>query len=591
MTPKRFQRLLWLSLAVPTALILIMASIVFFEVGQLRMALDWVDHTDAVIAETRATQRRIIDVESGLRGYLLVGRPEFLASAKHIDGIDTQFARVEEMVADNPSQRQRLVDIYAKYLKFQDYAKEMVRLRDAKGDYADVQRNLEGKRLMDDIRADFVTTLNVEQQLRDTRLKKATAIDDEFKLSLAGLSLALATTLVLFSRFQLRNLARQYDSALRTTREREAQERERKQWFVTLLRSVGDAVIATDAQGRITFMNPSAEAATGWSEEEARSQPLYNVFRIVNESTRETVENPVDKIRRLNMVVGLANHTVLIRKDGVELNIDDSGAPIRDDLGNMVGIILVFRDITAQHQMERTLRTSEKLALAGRITASVAHEIHNPLDTVGNLLHLIRLQDGNQRTSEYAELAHQELQRISQVTRSMLNLYRESESPVSVPLADILDSALSLLETQAKSKEARISRNLSPDTVIEGFPAELRQVFTNLVHNALDAIPQGGRIKIESSLPDGQNVCITVSDNGKGIACQDLPRLFQPLFTTKGQNGTGLGLWVSKGIIEKHGGIISVQTDSTLEQSWTTFCVVLPRRFPAEAIHRSMEAA
>jgi PAS domain S-box-containing protein len=569
-----------------------MASIVFFEVGQLRKALDWVDHTDAVIAETRATQRRIIDVESGLRGYLIVGRPEFLASARHLEGIDAQFARVEEMVADNPAQRQRLVNIYAKYLKFMDYSKEMVRLRDTNGDYANAQRNLEGKQLMDDIRADFVTALNVEQQLRDSRLSRATAIDDEFKLSLAGLSLALATTLVLFSRFQLRNLARQYDSALRTTREREAQERERKQWFLTLLRSVGDAVIATDAQGRITFMNPSAEAATGWSEEEARSQQLYNVFRIVNETTRETVENPVDKIRRLNMIVGLANHTVLIRKDGAELNIDDSGAPIRDDLGNMVGIILVFRDITAQYQMERTLRTTEKMALAGRITASVAHEIHNPLDTVGNLLHLIRLQDGNQLTAEYAKLAHQELQRISQVTRSMLNLYRESESPVSIPLAEILDSALSLLEMQVKSKEARISRNLLSETQVEGFPAELRQVFTNLVHNALDAIPQGGRIRIESSLPDGQNVCITVSDNGTGVAPEDIPRLFQPLFTTKGQNGTGLGLWVSKGIIEKHGGSITVRTDSSQGQNWTTFSVILPRRFAAMEIHsRGLEAA
>jgi PAS domain S-box-containing protein len=352
------------------------------------------------------------------------------------------------------------------------------------------------------------------------------------------------------------------------------------------LRSVGDAVIATDAVGQITFINPAAELATGWSEAEAKTQSLEKVFRIFNADTREIVENPVDKVRRLNTVVGLGNHTILIRKDGTEINIDDSGAPIRNDDGSILGVILIFRDITRQYEMERTMRTTEKLALAGRITASVAHEINNPLDTIGNLLQLIHLDPGNQQTDEYAELASRELQRVNQVIRSMLSLYRESQSPVSVPLADLLRGVLSILEMHIKEKEAEISCNLLDDATVEGFPAELRQVFTNLIHNALEAIPQRGKVMIECAITQTKkDVCVAITDNGSGISEENMTRLFQPLFTTKGVNGTGLGLWVSKGIIEKHGGSIEARTENASGASGAQFIVTLRRRFPTETIH------
>jgi PAS domain S-box-containing protein len=581
LTPERFRKLLFLSLAVPTALVILMASIVAFEVGQLRQAMIWVDHTDAVIAETRASLRKIIDAETGLRGYLITGRQEFLEPLRASSGTSAgQFTQLEGMVSDNTAQKERLIENYAAFQNWLNYSKEMIRLRDSQGNYTDFERNLEGKRLMDDIRDGSATIIKVEQELRDSRLKRAAGLDDDFKFSLAGLSLALVTILVLFSRFQLRNLADQYDSALRTAEEKAVTERERKRWFSTLLRSVGDAVIATDAEGRITFMNSAAETATGWSEAEAKKQLLQKVFRIVNAATRESAENPVDKVRRMNAVVGLANHTILIRKDGREINIDDSGAPIRADDGGITGIILIFRDITRQYEMERTLRTTEKLALAGRITAGVAHEIYNPLDAVGNLLHLIQSDADNLHTSEYAELASQELKRVNQVTRSMLSLYRESQSPVPVALSDVLNGALSLLEMQIRNKEAQITCNLAQGATVEGFPAELRQVFTNLLYNALDAIPQRGQILIECTSPETQqDVCVTITDNGSGISKENLPRLFQALFTTKGVNGTGLGLWVSKGIVEKHGGSIEVNSEPAFGASGATFTVILPRRF------------
>jgi len=348
---------------------------------------------------------------------------------------------------------------------------------------------------------------------------------------------------------------------------------------------VGDAVIATNSEGQITFMNPAAEVATGWSEAEAKTLLLQEVFRIVNAETRESVENPVDKVRRLETVVGLANHTILIRKDGSEINIDDSGAPIRDVDGKIIGIILVFRDITSQYELERALRTTEKLALAGRITASVAHEINNPLDTVGNLLHLIQSDTDETRRSEYAALASLELKRVNHVTRSMLSLYREARSPVPVDLKDVVNSALTLLESQIRNKEAQVTCNLPTNSTVEGFPAELRQVFTNLLYNSLDAISQGGTILIECTTPDTEKVvCVAIADNGHGIAKENLPRLFQPLFTTKGLDGTGLGLWVCKGIMEKHGGSIEAKSGDTTGSAGATFTIILPRRFPDRRI-------
>jgi PAS domain S-box-containing protein len=163
-------------------------------------------------------------------------------------------------------------------------------------------------------------------------------------------------------------------TALAAAREALVREKEllaaQKEWLHTTLTSIGDAVIATDPDGLITLMNPIAEKLTEWNSEEAVGRPLTDVFRIVNQETRKPVENPVEKVRRLKHVVGLANHTVLIGKSGQEVAIDDSGAPIQDSQGNLAGIVLVFRDVTRQRALEIALNSNERLALAGRLSAS-----------------------------------------------------------------------------------------------------------------------------------------------------------------------------------------------------------------------------
>ncbi len=279
---------------------------------------------------------------------------------------------------------------------------------------------------------------------------------------------------------------------------------------------------------------PSPANSPGGVSKRLRVQDLQDIFKIINQETRETVENPVSKVRRLNKVVGLANHTVLISKSGKEYNIDDSGAPIRNAEGEMVGVVLVFRDITRTYQMERTLRTTEKLALAGRLSATIAHEIHNPLDTVGNVLYLIA-SDSQGEMRQHIDLAMQELQRVSQVTKSMLSLYRESKTPVSVSLKDVLESVLSLFETKISSKEASVAKSLQSGITLEGFPAELRQVFSNFVGNALDAIGQRGAISISASKTAARGdtpagVTVVIADNGSGISAGKYLQTFPAVF-------------------------------------------------------------
>src|SRR5579871_2000076 len=175
------------------------------------------------------------------------------------------------------------------------------------------------------------------------------------------------------------------------------------------------------------MMNPVAQDLTGWKQAEANGLPLEDVFRIVHETTRKPIENPVAKMKRLNSIIDLADHTVLLRKNGAELRIADSGAPIRDQTGGTAGMVLVFRDITMERRTQEALLASEKLAVAGRLAATIAHEIHNPLDSVSNLLYLMKNNPSAEESKEFLEMASSELDRVAQISRAMLGMYRESK--------------------------------------------------------------------------------------------------------------------------------------------------------------------
>ena len=398
--------------------------------------------------------------------------------------------------------------------------------------------------------------------------------------SIVGFCVLIGGILAGFGRKQLVSLSQAFNAALDSAEANAAELHEQKEWLQTTLSSIGDAVIATDAAGAITFMNSVGENLTGCTLEDAKSKPLAEVFRIVNEQSRELVENPVEKVRRMNRVVGLANHTVLISKTGEEFAIDDSGAPIRDAQGMITGIVLVFRDVTQQRHLEAALRSNERLAVAGRLSASIAHEIHNPLDTVGNLLFLLGQQVGNRPELQHLlGTAQREVHRVTQISKNMLSLHRESRTPSRVQIADLLEGVAALIEETLAKGRRKIRVEHGFEGEIEAFPAELRQVFTNLIKNAVEATAEGGRIRI-FSVPIQEAGCngvlVHVADDGVGIAEEMRPKLFTPFVSTKQENGSGLGLWASRCIVEQHGGAIRVSSSTDPQAPGTTVSVFLP---------------
>jgi signal transduction histidine kinase len=285
----------------------------------------------------------------------------------------------------------------------------------------------------------------------------------------------------------------------------------------------------------------------------------------------------------MKKVVGLANHTALISRQGREFVIDDSAAPILGPDGEMTGIVLVFHDVTEQRRTEAALIAGEKLAVAGRLAASIAHEIHNPLDSVTNLLFLLKEEADPIRRAEYLEMAEQELSRTMQISRTMLSLYRESKAPVPIDMKDLLEGVLLLLERRIALQQIEVACEFPEPCVIEGFPAELRQVVTNVLVNAVEAAGTKGRIRIRlKNVPAeefrGAGALIEVADSGPGIQNGDAHRVFRPFFTTKGEKGTGLGLWVSMGIVQKHGGMIRLQNCGEAQYPGACASIYLPAK-------------
>jgi PAS domain S-box-containing protein len=368
------------------------------------------------------------------------------------------------------------------------------------------------------------------------------------------------------------------------TKRKRAEEalRASEQRWATTLRSIGDAVISTNATGKIEFMNDVAQKLTGWSMPEAKGLDMNAIFNIVHETTRVKPESPVAKVIRLGKVVGLANHTALIRPDGTEIAIEDSAAPIRDKTGQIEGIVLVFRDVSDQRKTEKVLRDNDRLATTGRLAATIAHEIHNPLDAVGNLLFLIAQGTAEDGTREYASMASRELARTTQMTQQMLTFQREAAKPIPVNIGQILESVVALFERKIKLAGISLEQQISFDGQILALPGELRQIFANLVGNAIEAVgPRPGTITVRAYSSHDRRcekpgLRIVIADDGRGIPADVRNRIFEPFFTTKGESGTGLGLWISSGILRKYDGTIKLKSSTQPGRSGTCFSVFLP---------------
>lgn len=344
---------------------------------------------------------------------------------------------------------------------------------------------------------------------------------------------------------------------------------EEKERLAVTLRSIGDGVITTDAEGKVTLINKIAEDLTGWTEKEAVGKSMEEVFCVFNKDTGRRCGNPAEKVIKTGGVVGLANHTILLNRYGKEIIIADSGAPIRDRNNRIIGVVLVFRDVGEKEKLENELLKTRKLESLGILAGGIAHDFNNLLTGIlGN----VSLAKNLAPEGELQEILHSVAKaslKAKSLTQQLLT-FAKGGIPVrrTVSIGDLLrETAVFTTSGSNVRCHFTIQKELHAVKADEG---QISQVISNIVFNAIEAMPGGGILKItaendgvtgKTSLPlkEGDYVKISFEDAGEGISDENLPRIFDPYFTTK-QKKTGLGLATSYSIIQKHEGHISVKS-------------------------------
>jgi PAS domain S-box-containing protein len=339
-----------------------------------------------------------------------------------------------------------------------------------------------------------------------------------------------------------------------------------------LLELATEAIIVRDMNGVLLYWNSGAEALYGWRREEVLGKSIHRVLQTRFPNGLSDVENTLAQTGKWG-----GNLTQFTR-DGQEVTVACRKALKAG--GN--AILEMNRDITAQLKAEDALRKTERLAAMGRVAGIIAHEINNPLEAITSAFYLLRDHPSLDEEARYlAKLGEEELRRVAHITRQTLGFYRESKHPVEVSISALLDEILELQTRRMEFNNISLNKQYRSKGTIWGFPVELKQVFLNLIGNAVQAMPDGGMLRLhvfESSWQHHQRpeVCISICDTGTGIDPEDAKHLFEPFFTTKSTKGTGLGLWISKGIVQKYGGAIRFRSASLTGRNITCFQVRLP---------------
>ncbi len=535
----------------------------------------WVTNARQVSLELAETESLLNDAETGQRGYLYTGEQKYLAPYKiAIAQVDGHIRRLMELTADDAGHQGRIVrlrGLVQQKLKELSLTIALFQSGETVAARAVVLSDL-GRSTMDKIRS-----LNTEMQREEssTRATRAGVYRKSIQLTIVCIyvaSICAGLGLVLLAIFILREMA---------LRERHAAHIvEREAWFRVTLTSIGDGIIVTDEQGCVTFMNSEAERLTGTSLAPAKGKPMDAIFPIFNEATSQRVESPVKKVLELGSVLGLTKNAVLEHRDGTLIPIENSASPIRDDQGKLIGVVFVFRDASRERKFQDVLRRTEKLAAGARLGATIAHEINNPLEAIGNLIYLVKTSPGLPAgAAEDLRLAEHELDRVAHIARQTLGFYRESKMPDTVHIRNIVDTVLRLYLHRIQMKHIKLDCNFEDCPPIQGIAGELHQLISNLICNALDAVADNGTLRVGVSSierTEGKAVQLKVEDNGIGIAAESLEQIFEPFYTTKKDVGTGLGLWVSKQIAERHGGTIQAYSQNIKGARGAVFTVLLP---------------
>jgi PAS domain S-box-containing protein len=529
------------------------------------------------------------DAETGQRGYLLTRDEKYLEPYNTaVARMPAELSRLRTLAAPYPALRPR-VDaleplVYQKLGELQSTI-ALRRTQRPKAALVVVETDV-GRQTMDKIRqlsAEIEGEIFSELDMA-TRMRAQQGRRTRFTTAFGAGVLFL---FLLFASIDISRATAERDRLivdLQAANERTVASRDLLQ---TTLASIGDAVVVTDAAGRVTFLNGIAENLTGWTQSQAELQPLDKIFTIVNEDTRRTVESPVGKALREGAIVGLANHTVLLPRDGPELPIDDSAAPIRNPQGQVVGVVLVFRDVTERRRAEDDLRRLNRALLRTnedlqQFSYAASHDLKEPLRTVTNYLQLLQVRFTgrvlDQEAGQLIDVAVSGAKRMHALVEALLEYSRAGEVAEStlepVPVARVVEDALTNLQSAISEAGADISLGSLP--VVTANPLHLSQVFQNLIGNALKyRSEQAPRISV-TSFERGREWVFTVEDNGIGIPQQYQAQLFGIFKRLHGSEypGTGIGLATCKKIVDRYGGTIWMESEPG---KGSRFSFTLPR--------------
>ena len=357
--------------------------------------------------------------------------------------------------------------------------------------------------------------------------------------------------------------------------------------------------VALEANGLALWVWDLKKGVIHWSEEKYRMiglepgsiEPSTDVWlAAVHPEDADSVRTSVMATRE--GAAGFHNQYRVVWPDGSVHWLESQGKCQCDAAGQVERIVGVVADVTLRKRTEEALLRTEKLAIAGRLAASIAHEINNPLEAVSNLLFLITLSETTENAQEHAQHALDQLMRVSLITQQTLKFHRQTGSPKSTRLSEVLDSVLVLFRSKLVASDIAVEVRVEREESVECMPSETQQVFANLVSNAIDAMPHGGRlvVRLRPSRSWGDQSCdrgiagmrITFVDSGVGMSRATLRRTFEPFFTTKTETGTGLGMWVVSQLVERHHGDVRVWSTQRRGRSGTAFSVFLPFQNAAE---------
>lgn len=552
-------------------------------------------HTHEVLDALNGVLSLVTDAETGQRGYVISGENPYLEPYR--DSMSALYSHVEKLnklISDNPIQLRCFGEMKALLEKRLQILERILNLRKEKSLEAAQKEFVkgEGRMVMKVLRQKVFEMQRHERNLLEKRLQRAKTVYEGaiFTSIFSGI---LGFTLLCMMFYLLRRYLLSRDRAAAIIYE------QREQFRITIA-SIGDAVITTDEQGRILYLNQIAQNLTGWSLEESVGQPMEKIFHIVNESSRKPVENPAERALREGVVVGLANHTILISKDGTERPIDDSAAPIRNKNGKIIGVILVFHDVTERKKIEKALfdkaeelnQLNQKLRRLDETKTNfisiASHELKTPLTVIRGYLELYLEQEGAKLSAEhkeYLDIVQKGVSQLQRLINALLDISKIESGQIPIQFKECVDLKQIAQECCRGFLPQSQKKQISIDCQVSGAPAlvrgdedRIREVLENLLSNSLKYTHRGGSVQVRfQELPN--SVEVSVEDTGIGISEEDQKKIFEPFqhlcqSGLEGEESTGLGLMLVKKIVEAHRGWIHVK--STVGKG-SVFTVCFPR--------------